>query len=273
VSETNADPQAVDEVIDDFVETTGDLSDGAAVLNSGVEDVITDAGDTTQAAVDAVAQLVGDEPEVEITGPQAAITETVMQPSAPPVVMPAPPVMVPVPPVVVPSGVGAASGAVKPAPKGKEKSGASSKSKKSGKSNTLGALTPPTPTRTRVRRVRLRLTRLDPLSVLRTSFLFAMAIAIAIFVVICVVWGVIYVSGALESIQKVLDSVVGNAEGDGSINLTQYLQTWRVLGFSALVSVLNVVLLTLIGTVCAYIYNLAASIYGGIEMTLAEDSH
>ncbi|MDR0837742.1 MAG: DUF3566 domain-containing protein [Propionibacteriaceae bacterium] len=142
--------------------------------------------------------------------------------------------------------------------------------KKPGKTKGLGATVP---ARTRVRRVRLRLTRLDPLSMLRTSFLFAMSIAIAMFIVVCVVWGVIYVSGALESIQKVLDSIVGNAEGEGSINLTQYLQTWRVLGFSALLSVLNVVLLTLIGTVSAYIYNLAASIYGGIEMTLAEDSH
>jgi hypothetical protein len=148
------------------------------------------------------------------------------------------------------------------------------KPKKPDKTKGPGAATASAaPARVRVRRVRLRLTRLDPLSVLRTSFLFAMAIAIAFFVVICIVWGIIYVSGALESIQKVLDSVVGNAEGEGSINLTQYLQTWRVLGFSALVSVLNVVLLTMIGTVCAYIYNLSASIYGGIEMTLAEDSH
>jgi hypothetical protein len=133
-------------------------------------------------------------------------------------------------------------------------------------------LTPVKPA-TRVKRARLRVTRIDPLSMLRTSFLFAMSASIVIFIVIVIIWAVLSVSGALESIQKILDSVVGSGSGSGSMQLSKYLETWRVLGFSALISVINVVLLTLIGTVVAYIYNLAASIYGGIEITLAEDTH
>jgi hypothetical protein len=131
-------------------------------------------------------------------------------------------------------------------------------------------LAPPRPP-TKVKRARLRVTRLDPLSVLRTSFLFAMAAAIILFTVVAVVWAVLSVSGALTSIQKILDSVVGS--GGGAMQLSRYLETWRVLGFTALISIINVVLLTLLGTVTAYLYNLAASIYGGIEITLAEDPH
>ncbi|MDR0435211.1 MAG: DUF3566 domain-containing protein [Propionibacteriaceae bacterium] len=136
------------------------------------------------------------------------------------------------------------------------------------------ALVPPKPrAATKVKRARLRVTRLDPLSVLRTSFLFAMATAIILFTVVAVVWAVLSVSGALESIQKILDSVVGSGDGVGATQLSRYLETWRVLGFTALISIINVVLLTLLGTVTAYLYNLAASIYGGIEVTLAEDTH
>ncbi|MDR1355482.1 MAG: DUF3566 domain-containing protein [Propionibacteriaceae bacterium] len=139
-------------------------------------------------------------------------------------------------------------------------------------SKTAAKVLSPTKTPPKVKRARLRVTRLDPLSVLRTSFLFAMAAAIILFTVVVVVWTVLSVSGALESIQKILDSVVGSGSG-GAMQLSRYLETWRVLGFTALISVINVVLLTLLGTVTAYLYNLAASIYGGIEITLAEDPH
>ena len=47
----------------------------------------------------------------------------------------------------------------------------------------------------------------------------------------------------------------------------------RVLSFTMLVSVLNVILLTAIATLGAFLYNLAASLLGGLEVTLAEDDH
>ena len=45
----------------------------------------------------------------------------------------------------------------------------------------------------------------------------------------------------------------------------------RVLGFTMLVSVIDVVLITAIATLGAFLYNMAASLLGGIEVTLAED--
>ena len=45
----------------------------------------------------------------------------------------------------------------------------------------------------------------------------------------------------------------------------------RILGFTLLVSVLNVVLLTAIATLAAFLYNLSAALLGGIELTLTED--
>ena len=41
--------------------------------------------------------------------------------------------------------------------------------------------------------------------------------------------------------------------------------------FAALISVINVVLPTALATLFAFLYNLAATVMGGLEVTLAED--
>ena len=44
-----------------------------------------------------------------------------------------------------------------------------------------------------------------------------------------------------------------------------------MLGITALVAVINVVITTALGTLAAFLYNLSANILGGLELTLAED--
>ena len=50
-----------------------------------------------------------------------------------------------------------------------------------------------------------------------------------------------------------------------------YVGTSRVLGFTMIVAVVDVVLITAISTLGAFLYNLAAALLGGVEVTLAED--
>jgi hypothetical protein len=45
----------------------------------------------------------------------------------------------------------------------------------------------------------------------------------------------------------------------------------RVMGITMLISAIDVVLITALATLSAFIYNMAASLLGGIEVTLAED--
>jgi len=44
-----------------------------------------------------------------------------------------------------------------------------------------------------------------------------------------------------------------------------------VLGFTLIAAVIDVVLVTAIATLGAFVYNLAATLVGGVEMTLAEE--
>ena len=66
-------------------------------------------------------------------------------------------------------------------------------------------------------------------------------------------------------------SIVEGDSGNSTFDVTDYVGMSRVLGFTLLVSVVDVILITAIATLTAFLYNLAAALLGGIEVTLAED--
>lgn len=121
------------------------------------------------------------------------------------------------------------------------------------------------------RRARLRLTRIDPWSVMKTSFLLSVAFGVVTFVAVFMVWTVLGAAGVWDSINSTVASVVEGDSSNSDFDVTNYLGTGRVLGFTLLVSIMNVVLLTAIATLAAFLYNMAAALLGGIEVTLAED--
>ena len=119
------------------------------------------------------------------------------------------------------------------------------------------------------RRARLRLTRIDPWSVMKTSFLLSVAFGIVTVVSVFIVWTVLGGAGVWDSINATVEDVLGS-EG-ASFDVTDYISTSRVLGFTMLVAVVDVVLMTAIATLTAFLYNMAAALLGGIDVTLAED--
>lgn len=121
----------------------------------------------------------------------------------------------------------------------------------------------------RPRRARLRLTRVDPWSVMKTSFLLSVALGIVTVVAVFIVWTVLGAAGVWDSVNSMVADVIG--EDNTNFQVEDYLGTSRVLGFTMLVSVIDVVLLTAIATLGAFLYNMAAALLGGIEVTLAED--
>lgn len=127
-----------------------------------------------------------------------------------------------------------------------------------------------TPGKKQPRRARLRLTRIDPWSVMKASFLLSIAFGIVTFVAVFIVWSVLGAAGVWDSINATVASVV---EGDtpSNFDVTDYVGMSRVLGFTLLVSVIDVILLTAMATLAAFLYNMAAALLGGVELTLAED--
>lgn len=123
----------------------------------------------------------------------------------------------------------------------------------------------------RTRKARLRLTRVDPWSVMKTSLLFGVAGAVIFFIATWVIWGIIGASGAFDSLNKVVNDLISSPTSTSKAQLSDYVNTGRVLGLTALVGAINAVLFTAISTLFAFLYNLAAQVMGGLEVTLAED--
>jgi Transmembrane domain of unknown function (DUF3566) len=121
------------------------------------------------------------------------------------------------------------------------------------------------------RRARLRLTRIDPWSVMKTAFLLSIALGVVTVVSVLMVWTVLGAAGVWDSINQTVQNILGG-ESAGDFDIENYIGTSRVLGFTMLVAVIDVVLMTAIATLGAFLYNMAAALLGGIEVTLAEDN-
>ena len=123
----------------------------------------------------------------------------------------------------------------------------------------------------RTRKARLRLSRIDPWSVMKTSFLFSIAFGIMFWVATYVLWSIVQSSGLFDAINKVLVDILSSPQDQTPIRIEDYVNTNKVLGISGVLAVVNVVIMTALGTVFAFLYNLAANVIGGLELTLAED--
>lgn len=121
----------------------------------------------------------------------------------------------------------------------------------------------------RPRRAKLTLSRVDPWSVMKASFLLSVAFGVVTVVAVGIVWGVLGAAGVWDSINQMVFDVVG--EEGNSFEVEDYVGMSRVLGFTMLVAVIDVILITAIATLSAFLYNMAAALLGGIEVTLSEE--
>lgn len=122
----------------------------------------------------------------------------------------------------------------------------------------------------RSRRAHLRLVSVDPWSVTKVTFALSVALGVVITVAISILWVVLGVSGIWDSINNTVSIVLAN-DAD-SFDISDYVGYGRVIGLTLIVSAINVILITAIATIAAYLYNLAAQLVGGLHVTLSDES-
>ena len=123
----------------------------------------------------------------------------------------------------------------------------------------------------RTRKARLRLSRLDPWSVMKTSFLFSIAAGIMLVAAVYSLWTVLSTSQLFDSVNEIVRSVVSTPGDTTPFRIQEYINTQKVMGVSALIACVDVVIFTALATLGSFLYNLAATMLGGLEITLAED--
>jgi hypothetical protein len=122
----------------------------------------------------------------------------------------------------------------------------------------------------RVRKARLRLSKVDPWSVMKISFVLSIALAIVTVVAVVMLWMALNALGVFSSLQKTFGDIQTNATK--SFNINSYLSFGKVVGFSTLIALIDIVLVTALATLGAYLYNVASGLVGGLELTLADES-
>ncbi|WP_411977147.1 DUF3566 domain-containing protein [Streptomyces solicathayae] len=135
-----------------------------------------------------------------------------------------------------------------------------------------GVRVPRTGARTtpRTRKARLRVAKADPWSVMKVSFLLSIALGICTVVAASVLWMVMDAMGVFSTVGGTISEATGSNESNG-FDLQSFLSLPRVLVFTSVIAVIDVVLATALATLGAFIYNLSAGFVGGVELTLAED--
>ncbi|WP_228447163.1 DUF3566 domain-containing protein [Streptomyces paludis] len=122
----------------------------------------------------------------------------------------------------------------------------------------------------RTRKARLRVSKADPWSVMKVSFLLSIALGVCTVVAAAVLWMVMDAMGVFSTVGGTISEATGSTESNG-FDLQSFLSLPRVLIFTSVIAVIDVVLATALATLGAFIYNLSAGFVGGVELTLAED--
>jgi preprotein translocase subunit Sec61beta len=122
------------------------------------------------------------------------------------------------------------------------------------------------PARVPVKKVRLRISYIDPLSAVKTSFVLSIVFGIAMVFAIIFIWYLLNLSGSLDAATGLVSDVFGTG-----FNIAGLLSFSRVLSLGILVTVIQVVVWTLITGLFAIIYNIFAEFIGGVEVSLSDD--
>ncbi len=115
------------------------------------------------------------------------------------------------------------------------------------------------------REATLRLAYIEPWSVTRMAFAISVAMMIVAVVAVAIFWIVLEVSGVWNQIDGSVTSVL--SDDTATFRITDYLGFGRLVGLSLVLSAVNVVIMTGLATIAAHLYNLAAQLLGGFQVT------
>lgn len=115
----------------------------------------------------------------------------------------------------------------------------------------------------------LSLQRVEPLSVMKFSFMISLVAWVVLFIAVAVIYFTLSKLGVFAKIEQTVGLVTTNKNHPGS-NAASWFRASRVLEYTALVCTVNAILFTALATVGAALYNLVTVVTGGIEVTLKE---
>ena len=117
------------------------------------------------------------------------------------------------------------------------------------------------------RAARVYLTHVDPWSVMKQSVLLSLALAVIILAASAALWFALDSAGVIDAIPRTATDV----GGESGASVTSFLDFGKIMGAALVVAGIETVLVTALGTLMAFMYNLSVGIGGGLEVTLSEE--
>src|SRR3954452_12801041 len=118
------------------------------------------------------------------------------------------------------------------------------------------------------RRARLQLRHIDTWSALKISLVLSIALFFVWMVAVGILYGVLSGLGVFDSVNDLFGQLRSASGEEGASG--KLVSASVVFGGAAVIGAINIVLLTALCTVTAFVYNLCSDLVGGLEVTLAE---
>jgi hypothetical protein len=122
---------------------------------------------------------------------------------------------------------------------------------------------------TQARDAQLVVSRIEPWSVMKFSFMVSLVGWVVMFVVVAVLFFTLSSLGVFHQIEQAI-GLITSTKGNSAGVASGWFSASTVLGYTMLAGAIDVVLITALATVGAVIYNLVTTLSGGIEITLKE---
>lgn len=116
------------------------------------------------------------------------------------------------------------------------------------------------------RSVKLTLMRIEPWSVMKFSFLIAVALGVASLIAAALLWSIVDSIGLWDQITAIGTSL----NNDQPMPFMEYFEFSKMMSYVVVVSVVNVIVITAMGTLLAFLYNIVAALLGGIRFTFTD---
>lgn len=120
----------------------------------------------------------------------------------------------------------------------------------------------------RARRMNLSLTHVNAWSVAKVTFMLSIAGAIIEVLAAALVWLLLDAVGVFDQLNNIVSSTGLAAD---SLNLSSVFSLSTVLSVVTILAIVGVVLVTLLATIIALLYNVISALVGGVHITLGDD--
>lgn len=135
-----------------------------------------------------------------------------------------------------------------------------------GQARASATSTAQVPARSAVRRARLRVSNISPWSVFRLSLVLSICLLVVLLVAVAALWYVLNKAGVFTSVIDAASTLTDKTGG----GIDKWLGFKRVMTIAAIVGGINVLVITVLSTIGALLYNLCSDFVGGADVTLVE---